>query len=70
MQFDLVLDLSDDDPIGRFLIEKLNQSFMIGHSHTEKSFLYDLMIENQLNDHDSIKIIIEQLTLLSQNGNK
>lgn len=70
IQFDLVLDLSDDEPIGTFLIKKLNQSFMIGLNGLKKSLLYDLITQKGLNEEDSLRIMTQHLTLLSQNGDK
>lgn len=70
IQFDLVLDLSDDEPIGTFLIKKLNQSFMIGQNGLNKSFLYDLLTQKGSNDEETLRIMTQHLTLLSQHGDK
>ena len=67
--FDLILDLSNEEPLSLFFLEKLNHSFMIGKRGTEKAYLYDLIIENNENDGDFINTIEQQITLLSQNGN-
>lgn len=67
--FDLILDLSNEEPLGLFILEKLNQSFMIGKEGLEKAYLYDLIIENHEKDGDFLNTIKQQITLLSQNGN-
>lgn len=67
--FDLVLDLSNEEQLPLFILEKLNQSFMIGKKGLEKVYLYDLIIENYEKDGDFLNTIKQQITLLSKNGN-
>lgn len=69
INFDLVLDFSSFETLNQYLLKNLNYSFMIGKSNTEKSKMYDLLIENKLNDTEFIQAIKQNITLLSQNGN-
>lgn len=69
-QFDLILDLSDDDPIFTGMIEKIEASFLIGRSNSKRSFLYDLSVEGDWNNKELIPIITQQIKLLSQHGKK
>lgn len=65
IKFDLIVDLSKNEPLNVFLIKKLNHSFMIGKSDSEKSLLCDLMIPYKENDELFFNEIQQQLTLLS-----
>lgn len=69
-QFDLILDLSDDDPIFTGMIEKIEASFLIGRSNSKRSILYDLSVEGDWNNKELIPIITQQIKLLSQHGKK
>lgn len=70
MQFDLILDLSADGIINLFLLKKLNGTFLIGKKGFEKSEIYDLLVSEKVDEETFIETIKEQITLLSQNGNK
>jgi hypothetical protein len=69
-QFDLIIDLSDDDPIFNAMIEKIETSFLIGRSNAKRSFLYDLSVEGDWNNKELIPILTQQIKLLSQHGKK
>jgi hypothetical protein len=69
-QFDLIIDLSDDDPIFTGMIEKIEASFLIGRSNSKRSFLYDLSVEGDWNNKELIPMITQQIKLLSQHGKK
>ena len=69
IQFDLILDLSENAPLNLFFIDKLNYTFIIGEEGNDKSLLYDLIIEKSTNDTDYLELIKQQITLLSRNGN-
>jgi hypothetical protein len=69
-QFDLILDLSIDCVLNQFLLKKLSSSFIIGKKGIEKSQMYDLLVDDKVNEETFIETIKQQLTLLSQNGNK
>jgi len=66
-QFDLVLDLSKNELLTNFLLERLKTSFMIGKGSAETSFLYDLSINDSKSDSDFLNKTKQQITLLTQN---
>ena len=70
LQFDLILDLSADETLNLFLLKKLNSSFLIGKEGIEKSKMYDLLVSENVSNDEFIQTVKQQITLLSQNGNK
>ncbi len=70
MQFDLILDLSADETLNQFLLKKVSGSFIIGKKGKEKSSMYDLLVTENISDEEFLQTITQQITLLSQNGNK
>jgi hypothetical protein len=69
-QFDLIIDLSDNDPMFTRLIEQIETSFLIGRTNAKRSLLYDLAVDGEWTNKELIPIITEQIKLLSQHGKK
>ncbi len=70
ISFDLVVDLTEENKLSKFLLSSLNQSFMIGRRGNSKSFLYDLLLNDSLSDTEIITEFRTLITLLNQHGNK
>ena len=66
--FDLVIDLSDRNPLGDYLYSQLQYDFSVGCSNTEHDEKHDLIIRGNTDELACIKAANTQLTLLSQNG--
>lgn len=67
--FDLVVDLSEETKINLALMKKINASFIIGGSTSNKAAWYDLQIEQSVCESADLEKIKNHLTLLSQHGN-
>lgn len=70
ISYDLVVDLTAENKISKILLTSLNQSFMTGRRGNNKSFLYDLLLNDSLSDQQIINEFKSIITLLSQDGNK
>ena len=64
--FDLVIDLSDRNPLGDYLYSQLQYGFSVGCSKTEQDEKHDLIIRGNTDELACIKAANTQLTLLSQ----
>ncbi|MDG1913302.1 MAG: hypothetical protein P8I55_01785 [Crocinitomix sp.] len=69
-QFDLILDLSTDTVLNQFLLKKISSTFIIGKKGIEKSEMYDLLVDEKVEEKTFIETVTQQIKLLSQNGNK
>jgi hypothetical protein len=69
-RFDLILDLSDRNPIGDFLFRQLEYGFSIGCSIKDQEEKHDLIIRGSGDELACIHAANTQLTLLNQHEKK
>ena len=67
MKLDLLLDLSGDSELLEHFVNRSTASLKIGTLSSDKTELYDLMVESQADEEKLVSNIIEQLNRLTQN---
>ncbi len=68
IEFDLILDLSQEKLLTYFFITQVKSSFLIGKKTENQSFLHDLMVEDNEDEAVFLKNVEQQITLLTKNG--
>ncbi|UKN01891.1 hypothetical protein K6119_19395 [Paracrocinitomix mangrovi] len=69
MQIDLLVDLSAEEGLLDYFVSRINATLKVGQMYTEKSSMYDLLIQLEGSKIQQIEKIYDQLKIFTINAN-